>query len=108
MRIYKTTDPAPTSTIDREHIYNAGDVMITMEVFEELQKQFDEVTWKVYELERSLQGPVLEMDLRGVLVDITARDDLIKELSNDVLFLEESLEEILSEGIGTSIKPTSP
>jgi DNA polymerase-1 len=84
------------------------DCCVTFEVYEVLKEQLDEVTSKVYAQSVALQGPILEMDLRGVLVDITARDDMLKELGKDINFLEEALKEILEDGIGTAIKPSSP
>ena len=70
MKLYKTTGTNwPASNQDREHIYNGLDSALTFEIFEVLEKQLDEVTSKTYKLERSLQGPVLEMQLRGVLID---------------------------------------
>jgi DNA polymerase-1 len=108
VRIYKTTEPAPNSSHDQDCIYNALDCLLTIEVFEVLEKQLDEVTRQTYELEKSLQGPVLEMQIRGVKVDASSRDDLIKDFSTKILFLEESLKEILVEGVGVDISPTSP
>ena len=108
MRLFRTTDPLPTSSSDQYHVYNALDCCVTFEVYEKLIKQLDEVTGPTYELERALQGPVLEMDIHGVKIDTTARDDMVQALSKDVLFLEDALHEILVEGIGVDINPASP
>jgi DNA polymerase-1 len=108
MRLWKTTDDLPVSGTDQYHVYNALDCCVTFEVFEKLEKQLDEVTGPIYELERALQGPVLEMDIHGVKIDITARDDMIRTLVRDQMMLEDSLQEILQEGIGVKLNPMSP
>lgn len=109
MRIYKTTDPLPPGATDQFHIYNALDCCITFEVFEAILPQLDEVTSKTYEHAKALQGPVLEMELRGTRVDITVRDDLIVKLLADARILEDNLQEILVEGVGIKIEnPLSP
>lgn len=108
MPIWCSTDPPPTSSALNEQIYNSLDTCVTLEVFEVLSKQLDEVTSKTYELERALQAPVFEMQLRGVKIDTYARDILIKELEEKVKLLEEDLKEILVEGVGFEASPTSP
>lgn len=109
MRVYRTSDPLPPSATDQFHIYNGLDCCVTFEVFEVISPQLDEITSKTYEHAKALQGPVLEMELRGTLVDINARDDLIVKLSADARALEEQLQEILTEGIGVRIEnPLSP
>lgn len=108
MRIWRTTDPLPASATDGYHIYNGLDCCVTREVYDEIEPKLNEVTRKIYNREKRLQGPVLEMNLRGVLVDTTARDDLIIELNRDVLFLEESLRDILRNGVGVDIDLNSP
>ncbi len=104
-----SNEPPPSGNALLEQQYNALDCALTHEVFGVLEKQLDEVTLKVYALEKSLQAPVFSMELRGVLVDKPSRDDMIFELSQDVSLLETSLQEILTEGIGVRIEnPLSP
>lgn len=108
VRIYKTSEPSLLGATDQYHVYNALDCCVTFEVHEVLIPKLDEITTKTYELERALQGPVLEMNLRGIRIDAQARDDIILELSEKIQFLEMALNEILVEGLGVDINPASP
>lgn len=103
MRIYRTTDPLPVGATDQFHIYNALDCALMYEAYSVIIGQLDEVTSKTYEQAKALQGPVLEMDLRGILIDTTTRDDLIRDLSQKIFQLETQLQEIITEGVGVKI-----
>jgi hypothetical protein len=59
----------PPSETERLWIYNGLDCCVTLEVLEEILPQLDNLTGGVYALSRALQGPVLEMNMRGVLID---------------------------------------
>jgi len=62
---------------EREDVYNGLDCAITAEILDVLLPQLDDHTSKTYEFSRALQGPVLEMQLRGILVDQSRRQDVI-------------------------------
>jgi len=59
--------------MDKLWLYNGLDCCITHEVFQKLEPDLDEQTRKIYELEKALQGPVMEMKLRGVRIDANKR-----------------------------------
>lgn len=87
MPVVKTHELTPSSAPDQQmQIYNALDCCLTFEIFEELRKQEnqDSVT---YNFERALQGPYLEIMLRGVLVDEYERREAIKGLKTEVMTL---------------------
>jgi DNA polymerase I-like protein with 3'-5' exonuclease and polymerase domains len=71
--------PAVTGDADLDHqIYNGLDNCITYEVFEALaQIQGNEL---IYDFELAMQAPALEMMLRGLRVDMLARDAAVDHL----------------------------
>ena len=82
--------------------------MVTLEVFHAIHQQLDEVTEKTYAFAMDLQGPIFEMECRGVKVDQAARVRVCKLLEVQVQKLESDLEEILREGLGVTCNPNSP
>ena len=65
-----------------------------------MEAQLDATTSKTYAFEKALQGPVLEMRLRGVAVDQTRREEVIEEFIEKMEVLEARLEKIVYEGLG--------
>src|SRR5437868_9293074 len=85
---------------DRDQVYNGMDVAITRDVFDALDAQTDPQSAKTYAFSRDLQGPTLEMRLRGVLVDQVRKQEVIDELTEKIDRLEFQLERIVYEGVG--------
>lgn len=109
MRIISTTEPnPPDSDTSRLHVYNGLDCMVTLEVLNVIKPQLDEVTQRVYDFERALQGPVLEMECRGVLVDQNQRFEVSRLFQAQLDQVENSLREILIEGLGVELNWNSP
>ena len=104
MRIIKTHEmnPAELSDFDRDMIYNGLDVCVTHDVFAATSPQLDEHTERTYGFSRSLQGPVLEMRIRGVLVDLARRASVVDELYDEIDHLERQLNRIVMDGVGMS------
>src|SRR5882757_3178649 len=50
--------------------------------------------------QRALQGPTMEMRLRGVLVDQVRKQEVIDELVEKIDILEGQLERIVLDGVG--------
>lgn len=102
MKIIRTDDTyaVPASATEALWAYNGMDCCVTMEVFEALVPQLDNLTSSVYEFSKALQGPVLEMKLRGVRVDETERQRAIGQYQKDIDHAERNLFHILAEGIG--------
>src|SRR6266705_4764533 len=84
----------------REDIYNGLECCITSEILEVLLPQLDEHTEPTYAFSRALQGPVLEMQLRGILVDQGRRQEVIDLYSDKIDQLEGQLEQIVLDGVG--------
>lgn len=85
---------------ERLYIYNGLDCCVTFEVFEEMEPQLDNLTGGTYALSRALQAPVLEMNLRGVLIDEDQRQRAIADYRSDTARLEEQLYRIVHDGVG--------
>lgn len=95
-----TTDPGQFNEQERDWLYNATDCMVTAEVLEALLPQLDNATSATYTFSRELQAPVLEMKLRGVLVDQARKEQVMDELHEKLEILEANLDRIVLEGVG--------
>jgi len=102
MKIIQTADERPEnlSSFEREMIYNGLDCCVTAEVFEAIEPQLDEHTRPTYEFSKALQGPAMEMRLRGVLIDQHRKEQVIDEYFNLLEKLNANLERIVFEGCG--------
>src|SRR6266699_2613502 len=95
-----TTSPTKLKAQEREWIYNGLDACVTMEVLDALLPQLDNLTGSTYAFSRALQGPVLEMRLRGVLIDQHRKAEVIEDYYQNLDHLERNLERIVREGVG--------
>ena len=71
-RIIQTAALSPTGKLSRNEnhwIYNGLDTCVTMELAQKLPAQLDNTTRNTYEFSKDLQGPILEMSMRGLLRD---------------------------------------
>lgn len=102
MKIINTSKirPEDLKPYEREQVYNGLDCCITSEVLDVLLPQLDNLTSSTYAFSRSLQGPVLEMRLRGVRIDLRRKAEVVEEYFNKLDTLERNLERIVREGIG--------
>jgi len=103
MRIIQTADITPKSfetDTERLWVYNGLDCCVTMEVLDVLLPQLDNQTNSTYTFSRELQGPALDMRLRGVLIDGDRKARVISEFIDRIDDLEDSLSSIASEGLG--------
>ena len=88
------------SEIEKLWIYNGLDCCVTSEVLDALLPDLDNMTRQTYEFEKELQAPVLEMKLRGILVDRSKVDEVINEYQRIYTRVEENLVEIVRESFG--------
>lgn len=104
MRIIKTDEASPGDLTqwEADQVYNALDCLVTHEVLHELLPQLDNHTAATYNFSRELQAPVLEMRLRGILVDQARRQQVIDEYYDAIELLNSHLERIVFEGVGLS------
>lgn len=103
MRIIHTHEAQPTdlkSQAERDWVYNGLDCCVTAEILDMLLPQLDEHTGPTYDFSRALQGPALEMRLRGILVDQRRKNEVIEEYHAKLETLERNLERIVLEGVG--------
>lgn len=103
MRIIQTAELTPTSLktdTERLWVYNGLDCCVTYEVLDALLPQLDNQTGNTYSFSRELQGPALDMRLRGVLVDAERKARVISDFMEQMSELESSLERIAVEGLG--------
>lgn len=85
---------------DRDQCYNGLDICCTHELHGRIHQQLDNVTATTYAFSKALQGPVIEMGIRGVLVDQQARADSIDLMFATIMKLEKQLESIVYDGVG--------
>jgi DNA polymerase I len=90
----------PRSETERLWIYNGLDCCVTLEVLEAILPQLDNLTASTYALSLALQAPVLEMNLRGVLVDETERARAIEQYRSDTDRLQRNLYRLVHDGVG--------
>lgn len=85
---------------EQRWIYNGLDSCITAEVLGNLLTQADDTALATYEFSKALQGPVLEMNLRGLRVNKKRKMQVIAEMTHKIARLEEQLDAIIQDGIG--------
>jgi len=102
MRIIKTHEASPEDiSFEEQHWAYCGlDCTITSEVLDALLPQLDNHTSSTYAFSKALQGPVLEMQLRGILVDEARRVAVIEQYYETLDRLQDQLEQIVLDGVG--------
>jgi DNA polymerase-1 len=103
MRLIQTADLTPTtlkSQTERDMVYNGLDCCVTLEVLEALLPQLDLVTEGSYRRSLALQAPILEMNMRGVLIDPEERDRVIIAYQIDKEKLQRNFHRIVEEVFG--------
>lgn len=91
---------------EREWIYNGFDAAVTYEVRNALLPQFDECSRATYDFSLAMQGPIMEMTLRGLLVDQNRRGKMLHAIAQDIDRLNNQLMAIVRDGVGYPV--TSP
>ncbi len=92
----------------KEWVYNGLDCCVTLEVLQELLPQLDNTTRSTYEFSKELQAPIMEMSLRGLLVDERKRQEVLAGVKLKLTKIERNLNLILKEGYGVDINWRSP
>ena len=93
---------------EREWIYNGLDCCVTLEVLHEIKPQLDDVSRPTYEFSKALQGPFMDMQTRGLLVDQPKRQRVLSKYLDDISRLERNLDRIIVEGVGALLNWRSP
>jgi DNA polymerase-1 len=108
VRIVHTETLTPNS-LGRDEalwVYNAIDCMVTREVLDALLPQLTPTTEATYKFSKSLQGVILDMATRGILVDQVRRDEVIVEYRQTMMRIAEHLNRIIREGVGFDFEVT--
>lgn len=102
MRIIQTDQilPSQLSAFEKELVYNGLDCCITAEVLNVLRPQLDNLTAGTYAFSRALQGPVLEMRLRGIRINQARKEAVISDYRDKISTLESNLERLVCDGLG--------
>ena len=100
------------SAFDKEQIYNGLDCCLTFEVFEELDKilreRNDPAFINVYNFERALQAPAMDMMLRGWKIDEYERHSNEARLQKDLTRLQNILNRYSFAVWGKGLNANSP
>lgn len=112
-RIISTDELTPQSIAlmradEAEWVYNGLDCAVTHEVWQTIHPQLDNVSASTYTFSRDLQGPILEMSLRGVRVDEVRRAEVLADFKKKMRRLEEQFIAITRDGIGFPCSWSSP
>ena len=93
---------------ENDWVYNGFDACVTLEILNKLLGYLDETTSAIYTQSRSLQGPVLEMNMRGIRIDKARRSEVLSEFLRGIKFLTEQLDHIVGEVFDMKINWSSP
>lgn len=92
-------------------IYNGLDCCVTADVYVELMDQLSaepENVRKTYETALSKLAPIMEMSLRGTLIDDKAKQQSIKELEAELEKADAKFQRIMTEAFGGPMNWRSP
>lgn len=111
-RIIQTADLdnfLPTCTADQQYwVYNGLDCCVTEDVLQSVLPMIDDVARDQYAFSMAMQAPVMEMSMRGLLVDQVARGKVIREMKAKLAVLEDNLQTIVKDGVGVDLNWRSP
>jgi len=105
MKVFQTadiTEDLPRSKTEREWIYNGLDNCVTLEVLGNLLPQLDNLSSNTYAFSRDLQGPVLDVNMRGIRIDFQARDQAVAKYKGIMSRVAHNLDRIIREGVGSA------
>jgi len=110
MKIINTREmnSEPQGRDEKLFVYNGLDCMVTFEVFEAIAPQLDEVTQATYDFSRALMAPVLEMNARGIRVDLEQRATVVAGYRATVRRLTAQFDKLCLGVFGFTINPASP
>ena len=102
MKIIRTHEmnPETLSEFEKEMCYNGLDCCVTLDVYDGLRPQLDNITASTYNFSKALQAPTLEVKARGVLVDQVRKAAVIDEYYEIMERVEANLLRIVYEGVG--------
>ena len=92
-------------------IYNGLDCCITAEIFNELDSQLQsepESVRETYQTALAKHAPIMEMSLRGVRIDESARQETLRALRHQLKTLDAKFQRIMREVWDTELNWNSP
>lgn len=113
MKIIDTSTLTPES-IDRLGetyklwVYNGLDNCLTYEIDSVLDEVMDPIAAETYRLSLALQAPVLEMNMRGVAIDVKERDRVVGLLQADLDRVTHIFEKLTFSIFGRLVNEASP
>jgi DNA polymerase I-like protein with 3'-5' exonuclease and polymerase domains len=110
MKVYETDKikPGDQSVAEKLYVYNGLDCCLTFEVKDAILPLLDNHTKSTYNFSKELQGPVLDMDLRGIKIDEASRQIALQTFTRRLQHLEANFNTILREGLGHAMNWNSP
>lgn len=105
---YIDSSVQPESLRLTEWWYNSLDAAVTLEIHEGLLAKNGNNSRSVYDFERSLQGPALDMMLRGFRIDFAWRNHMIAVTEKRLEKVEEQLQRLAHATWGKELNPRSP
>jgi len=97
---------APLSPGQHHQVYCGLDSCVTLEIYESVLRQHQPPA--IYDFERALQGPYLDMMQRGFLVDELTRRQVAAELEGRLEALRDSLDDLARAVWDLGLNPRSP
>jgi DNA polymerase I len=100
MKVIQTDKITPRQLRDGEKywVYNGLDACVTYEVLDALLPQLGPETSATYEFSRKLQGPLLDMRVNGVKIDLWRRAQVYEKYFDLLDQMGDNLERIVREG----------
>lgn len=99
---------ARLGVMDREWVYNGLDCCLTYEIDDELDSVMDPIARGTYQMSLALQAPILEMNMRGIKIDLAERDKAIASLSADAGKVDSQFDYLCRSIFGRTVNPSSP
>lgn len=111
--IIQTADLTPEalsrlSQDDQQQVYNCLDTCVTLEVEQKLLPLLDNVSSSTYSFALALQAPILEMTMRGTLIDLDKRQETLGLYKRQIAQVETQLNRIIKDGLNVELNWRSP
>lgn len=92
---------------EKDWIYNGLDCCLTYEIDDALDEFMDEIDLNTYNMSLALQAPILEMNMRGILIDLESRDKAIASLTKDAEKIDRQFDYLCESIFGRKVNAGS-
>lgn len=105
MKLFQNEDLTPEvlATLSQDELdwcYNALDCTVTLEIHHKQLASIDDIAARTYQFSLDLTGPVLEVNMRGILVDELKRHEVLSDFRRSRSKLERNFLRLVVEGVG--------